>query len=191
MTHQLLKKPEEITAWLNSMGIPGYQLKPDAKYGYVVNAYEEVDLSYKNLTHIPVQFGSIMGSFYCQHNQLTSLLGCPQSVDFVFDCSNNLLTSLEFAPNMTGDDFDCSHNCIASLDFCPTHVNEEFYCNQNPLLGQLQEITDFREIKRIHEIQLHIKQEKMRLSENIALPILPVITDASGEEKNAAGKYKI
>ena len=36
-------------------------------------------------------------SFYCENNQLTSLVGAPQKVGS-FSCGNNLLTSLEGAP---------------------------------------------------------------------------------------------
>jgi hypothetical protein len=47
----------------------------------------------------------VRGSFDCDHNQLTSLEGCPQSVGSNFYCSYNQLTSLEGKPRHIGGEF--------------------------------------------------------------------------------------
>jgi hypothetical protein len=39
-----------------------------------------VDMSYMYLTNIPVKFGEVTGDFNCSGNQLTSMVGAPQSV---------------------------------------------------------------------------------------------------------------
>jgi hypothetical protein len=51
------------------------------------------------------------GEFFdCSHNQLTSLIGCPNYVEGDFYCYNNQLTSLEGVPNYIGGHFSCRYN---------------------------------------------------------------------------------
>ena len=70
---------------------------------YTINSDGTVDvngtvyLKSSLLREIPIQFGAV-GSFYCNHNLLTSLEGCPKEVKGDFFCENNKLTSLEGCP---------------------------------------------------------------------------------------------
>ena len=73
------------------------------------------------------------GYFYCNNNQLTSLLGAPQTVDGGFYCHNNQLTSLLGAPQTVGNSFYCHKNQLASLEGAPQTVGGDFYCSYNPL----------------------------------------------------------
>ena len=60
-----------------------------------------------------VKFGKVSGSFYCERNQLTTLVGAPQAVRGRFDCSDNELTSLVGAPQSVEGDFDCERNPVS------------------------------------------------------------------------------
>ncbi len=59
-----------------------------------VNVLGGVNLYGLGLERLPVQFGTVSGSFYCSENRLTSLEGAPGSIGGNFSCSYNRLTSL-------------------------------------------------------------------------------------------------
>ena len=92
-----------------------------------------VNLSNRNLTKIPFNFGKVSGCFSCYNNKLTSLDGAPNNVSDYFDCSNNQLTTLKGAPNTVGGSFDCYNNQLTSLKGSPNNVGGGFYCNNNQL----------------------------------------------------------
>ena len=79
--------PEQLK-WLTDMGIENYSYENGK-----VNVQGDVDISGKKLTSIPVQFGTVSGSFYCYSNDLTSLVGAPQEVGRGFYCANNKFKS--------------------------------------------------------------------------------------------------
>ena len=93
----------------------------------------DVNLAQLGLAKIPVQFGQVTRSFFCNHNQLTSLLGAPQHVGGDFTCNYNRLTTLEGAPQHVGGDFYGHHNQLTSLEWAPQHVGVDFYCAYNQL----------------------------------------------------------
>ena len=68
---------EEVENWLIKMQIKNYVINEDL----TVNVNESVDISYKKLVEIPVQFGIVKSHFHCNHNELTSLEGCPEVVN--------------------------------------------------------------------------------------------------------------
>ena len=112
--------------WLTNMGITKYTYE-DGK----VDVPDDVDISKKNLTSIPVQFGMVSGNFYCYDNNLTSLAGAPREVGGRFYCFENKLTSIAGAPREVGGNFSCSDNKLTSLVGAPKEVGENFYCNNN------------------------------------------------------------
>jgi hypothetical protein len=59
-----------------------------------------------------VRFGTVGRGFSCKNNQLTTLVGAPQSVGGDFNCHNNQLTTLVGAPQSVGDGFLCSGNPV-------------------------------------------------------------------------------
>jgi len=79
-----------------------------------------------------VAFGHVKGNFYCYNNQLTSLVGAPQTVGGGFYCNNNQLTSLDGAPQ-TVSSFSCENNRLTSLKGAPQSVDGDFYCYNNLL----------------------------------------------------------
>jgi hypothetical protein len=76
-----------------------------------------------------IQFGTVKESFYCYNNQLTSLVGAPQTVKGDFYCSSNQLTSLAGAPQTVGRGFWCYNNQLTSLAGAPRTVGGRFSCN--------------------------------------------------------------
>ena len=85
-------KKEDIEKWLSEMYITSYTIRENN----IVDVYEDVALT-GNIKELPVQFGKIEGSFYCQRCKLTTLKGCPYYVNGDFLCFENKLTSLEYA----------------------------------------------------------------------------------------------
>jgi hypothetical protein len=71
--------------WLEDMKITKYSVDDEG----FVNVGGDVDISYKNLTSIPVKFGYVGGDFNCHHNNPTSLQGAPREVGGGFYCSFN------------------------------------------------------------------------------------------------------
>ena len=72
----MLKDPKEIEKWLKEMMVTNYTIHESG----VVDVDGDVNISNKNLTEIPVQFGEVWGNFNCSENNLTSLEGMPLMV---------------------------------------------------------------------------------------------------------------
>jgi hypothetical protein len=81
-----------------------------------VDVSGSVYLGGNDLTRLPFQFGTVGGDFWCSHNLLTSLKGCPEKVGGDFECYYNRLTNLDGCPKEVGGGFDCSQNRLVSLE---------------------------------------------------------------------------
>ena len=95
----------------------------------------------KKIQTIPVKFGIIEGSFFCDRNALISLDGSPKQVSQTFDCHMNDLTTLTGCPEIIGSDFHCGENLLTSLVDGPKSVNG-FYSFSN---NHIYELTGFCE----------------------------------------------
>lgn len=96
----------------------------------VVDVHSNVDISNKQLTSIPIQFGIVSGEFLCNRNKLTSLKGSPTKCK-AFYCDENELTALEFAPSTIMGNFDFDNNYITSLigiNDIISEIHGEFHC---------------------------------------------------------------
>ena len=93
----------QIAQWLDKKRVVNYTINADLS----VDVDGNVDISSKNLTSIPIQFGKVTGNFYCHNNKLTSLEYCPTHIGVDFYCDNNQLTSLEHCPTHVGGNFSC------------------------------------------------------------------------------------
>ena len=131
----LLRKKEEIEAWLNEYYIENYELIEDEKYGYIVNVNDNVGLFNKDLKSIHVKFHNVTGRFDCSFNQLISLEGCPEMVKKSFECNNNQLKSLEGGPKIVNGFFNCSFNQLTSLKHTPEIVSGYFDGSDNQLIS--------------------------------------------------------
>lgn len=170
----MLTNKQDIEKWLEQYDIKNYNIFENKNNdGYIVNVNDDVNLSNKDLKAIEVQFGIVRGGFSCDHNKLTSLLGCPEKLRYTFNCSYNQLTSLNGSPiEIEGGDFwchnnklislegctqkikgifDCSFNQLSLLNYLPEKV-DTFYCHDNTDLGQLQNMKNLEEIKKIQKI---------------------------------------
>ena len=88
----------------------------------------------KSLVGAPQTVG---GGFYCVNNNLKSLVGAPQTVEGSFSCVNNKLTSLVGSPQIVGGEFGCEDNELTSLDGAPQTVGGGFSCYNNSSLTSL------------------------------------------------------
>ncbi len=103
-------------------GIENYTINSDGS----IDVNGSVDLSFKNLTQLPLTFNKVSGYFYCSYNNLTSLKGSPRWVGGWFDCDHNNLTSLEFSPDYVGGWFSCETNPLID-NYCDTEIGSGFY----------------------------------------------------------------
>ena len=49
----------------------------------------DVNLSEMGFKKLPYKFNKINGNFWCSHNKLISLEGCPKEIGDTFDCRDN------------------------------------------------------------------------------------------------------
>ena len=138
--NQFLKTRKEIEAWLQKMKIKNYTIRDDL----MVDVDGDVDLSYQNLSFIPVKFWEVGGDFDCSHQCLQSLKGAPREVGGDFDCSYTCIKSLEGGLKEVGGDFKCNDNSqLENLKGVPRKVGGYFICFDNPsLTDDIDEIVD-------------------------------------------------
>jgi hypothetical protein len=129
----MLKSKKEIENWLKEMAIESFHINEDL----TVDVEKRVLLNGKNLTHLPIQFNEVKGSFYISSNQLSTLKGVPNKVEGIFNCSKNNLTNLTHSPQIIKDSFICSENKLTSLLGAPLEVGGNFFCDNN-LLSSLE-----------------------------------------------------
>lgn len=79
-----LTTKEEITDWLNQYDVQNFSINQDL----TVDVDDTVDLRHlEGLNNeIPIQFGVVSGSFWCQESNLTTLSGSPREVGGNFIC---------------------------------------------------------------------------------------------------------
>lgn len=111
-----------------NFNITGYTINDD----FSIDVLNNVDLSYKGLTEIPLTFRKVTGFFSCFNNDLTSLKGCPKIVVGSFGCQNNKLTSLEGSPERVDFGYVCSNNQLTSLEGCPSNL-KSLICDKNKI----------------------------------------------------------
>ena len=175
----LLRKKEEIEAWLEKYEIQDYQLIKDEKYGYVVNVFEFINLSNKGLKSIDVKFNEIKSSLICNYNELESFEGFPEKILIGLHIGNNKFTSLKGCTKEIGEYFNCSNNDInieELEDIFKIKSCQYIDLTKNEKLGNLQNIKNIIELKEI----FNIKEEK----ENI----LNLINSLNYEKKNIINK---
>ena len=119
----------EIEAICEKFNIKNYIINEDGS----IDVDGDVNLNRKKLKELPLKFRKVSGNFSCYDNQLTSLMGCPQSIGGDFECSFNKLTSLKGSPQTVGGDFSCRDNKLTSLVGAPQSIDGNFDCRGNQL----------------------------------------------------------
>lgn len=137
---------------LKNLKISNYKINSDG----TVDVDGDVDLSYGDLTELPVKFGKINGDFDCCRNSLTSFKGCPTNVNGDFFCYNNNLSSFEGCPTFIDGSFWCDNNQINSFEGFPSHIGGNFDCNGNPIS------TIWRLFKDVDKIELFNEYDIIR-----------------------------
>ena len=98
---KLYESFEDIDSICEKYGIRYYTINSDG----TVDVDDNVSLSYKRLTKLPLRFGKVSGDFNFHNNNLISLEGCPESVGVSFACNYNKLTTLKGCPQSVGEIF--------------------------------------------------------------------------------------
>ena len=128
--------------------ITNYTINPDGS----IDVDGNVDLSFKDLTELPLTFNRITGNFSCSCNNLTSLKGSPRWVGCHFTCSNNPLTSLEFSPDYVGGYFNCEYNNLTH-NYCDTEISGSFYTSleQDGMIFDYNKVTNYNEWRKLYK----------------------------------------
>ena len=124
--------PEKI---LEHLGVKNYTINEDG----TVDVDGDVNLTYKELTEIPVKFGVVKGNFNVSSNNLLSLKNCPKVVTGEFNCSfNTKLSSLKYGPK-SAKNYYCYDCDLKSLEGAPNEVTGTFNCSGNKNLTSLKD----------------------------------------------------
>jgi hypothetical protein len=107
----LFENFNEIHKICQEYGIRNYTINTDG----TIDVDGGVDLSFRELTKLPLKFRNVGGHFNCAANNLTTLEGAPKLVSGYFNCSYNKLTTLVGAPQSVGGHFYCYNNPFAVI----------------------------------------------------------------------------
>lgn len=99
--------------------------------GYVNFNKIDVGMLYDGI--IPIQFGTVYGSFIADNTNIKSLQGCPHEVGGNFSVSFNHLTSLVGGPIEVGGNYWCDCNLLTSLRGSAMVIGEHLDCQNNQL----------------------------------------------------------
>jgi len=83
-------------------------------------------------TNIPFKMGLVTGNYEAHACELESLHNAPHTVMGSFLCQNNYLTSLEGGPKSVGSalpdggTYNCSHNLLSNFEHAPTDFSGHF-----------------------------------------------------------------
>ena len=124
---------DEQIKWLGKCTVGTWNLDPDTG---LVDIDGSFYCSEQSLTDFKgIRFGTVIGPFSCDGNELTNLEGSPKIVVRGFTCNNNQLTSLNGAPESVGGNFLCYNNQLTSLAGSPKEVGLNFHCSGNQLIS--------------------------------------------------------
>lgn len=125
----ILDTKEKIEQWLKNISINNYFIHDNL----IVDVFEDVDLSLRNLTEIPLKFGIIKGDFNCYKNLLTSLVGSPTHVIGDYNCSENKLNNFLGISKKIEGSLNCSYNDIKSFEGLSEYISDDMYMFNNPI----------------------------------------------------------
>lgn len=91
------EETNRIHSICKSEGIENYTINNDGS----IDVDGSIDLSGKGYTELPIQFRKVAGDFSCANNKLTTLKGCPDTVESEFNASYNKLYTLYYCPRVT------------------------------------------------------------------------------------------
>lgn len=121
---------QEIHDICKKFGISNFSIYPDGS----IDVNDDVNISARGLTEIPLKFNRINGIFNCSKNKLTSLENCPNAVNGFFDCSNNKLTTLDGIPEYISGSLICYRNPLKSLEGYNDDDYNYLHCDNRDIL---------------------------------------------------------
>ncbi len=103
----------------------------------IIDAKGTIDMSLKNISSIPVQFGKVNTDFLVRGNNLKYLENSPSEVGGDFDCDNNKLKTLDGCPTFVKGRFSCRNNNLNKIDYTPEKATAMSFADNNikSLLG--------------------------------------------------------
>ena len=84
---------------LDDFNIINYTINSDES----VDVDGSVDLSFKNIHRLEVQFNKVIGNFSISGNPLTTMKGLPKYIERTLHCNMTSLKTLEYFPEYVGD----------------------------------------------------------------------------------------
>ena len=123
-------KMDLIHDFMDSIYISRYKICEDMS----VDVDDDVHISYKELTKIPVKFGKVSGDFDCSLNKLVNLVNSPIYVGGFFDCSINNIFTLISGPQFVKGGYYCSDNNLENLHGFPDKCDVTFDCTRNKII---------------------------------------------------------
>ena len=119
----------EIDQICKKYGIEDYIINSDG----TIDTYGKIDLSYKDISKIPLVFNRVIGNFYCINNSLTSLVNSPNEVIGNFSFGDNSVSSFKGVPDIVKGILGCYNNLITSLDDLVWKNFNRIYIQSNPI----------------------------------------------------------
>ena len=86
------------------------------------------DKTFTRLTSLKGSPNHITGDFYCNDNEIDTLIGGPIIVDGDFICNRNNLTTLDGSPEKVGASFFCPTNHLMSLKGITKNIGQSLNC---------------------------------------------------------------
>lgn len=112
-----------------SIGYVEIHVKDDG----VVNVTGGLQMRNKHIREIPVQFGTVNGTFEVVGMNIQSLKNSPRMVKGTFSCVGCDLTSLEGGPEQVEGFYEAQHNRLTNLTGCAMRVARMLNVTHNPL----------------------------------------------------------
>jgi hypothetical protein len=107
--------------WLKQANITNYTINDDLS----IDVSSDIIIQRSQMsgfTNLPVKFRTVYGSFHMENLPLTTLKGCPDEVDGVFNISRSKITNLEGSPKLVRSKFviDNTRTLVSTKGMTPT-----------------------------------------------------------------------
>lgn len=125
----IFKNIVDIKKWLHDFDIKYYVINDDL----TVDVKVSVDLSFLDLTNIPIKFRNISGYFYCNDNQLTDFSFMPDIIASHCNIGYNKVNTINYLPKTIGGDLFFNDMDLNEIDLSNTIVRGDIIGMNNKL----------------------------------------------------------
>lgn len=105
----------------------------------------------REMSKLPVKFGTVTGDFSCREMPLSSLQNAPHFVGREFDCNSCKLTTLNYSPKTVGGGYYCYGNLLTSFEGVSETIKRTIMFSYGENLPLLKLLT----IKELQMIEIH------------------------------------